>query len=208
MSDAVKIGFVPFSAAPKGVLVLFTDESLKFGPASAKLLGTAAAETVKRAATTSRFKGRSGSSLDILAPAELKVDRLIVTGTGKAGALKPEDFIKIGGATIGRLRANTEQVTIVAESPGGAMKPVDVAAIASGVRLRAYTFDRYKTKKKDDEERLKSSISFAVKDVAAAKKAFAPSDSVTDGVIVARDLVNEPPNILYPEEFANRAAQL
>ena len=41
MSDAVKIGFVPFSAAPKGVLVLFTDESLKFGPASAKILGSA-----------------------------------------------------------------------------------------------------------------------------------------------------------------------
>ena len=207
MSDAVKIGFVPFSAAPKGVLVLFTDESLKFGPASAKLLGTAA-ETVKRAAATSRFKGKTGSVLDILAPADLKADRLIVTGTGKAGALKPEDFIRIGGTTIARLRANAEQVTIVAELPGGAIKPADVAAIASGVRLRAYTFDRYKTKKKDDDERLKSTVSLAVKDVAAAKKAFAPADSVTDGVIVARDLVNEPPNVLYPEEFANRAAQL
>ena len=87
MSDAVKIGFVPFSAAPKGVLVLFTDESLKFGPASAKILGTAA-DTVKRAAATSRFKGKSGSSLDILAPADLKVDRLIVAGTGKSGALE------------------------------------------------------------------------------------------------------------------------
>jgi leucyl aminopeptidase len=207
MSDAVKIGFVPFSAAPKGVLVLFTDESLKFGPASAKILGTAA-EIVKRAAAASRFKGKSGSSLDILAPADLKVDRLIVTGTGKAGALKTEDFIKIGGTTIGRLRSNAEQVTIVAELPGGAMKPADVASITSGVRLRAYTFDRYKTKKKDDDEQLKSNISIAVKDVAAAKKAFAPVDSVTDGVMVARDLVNEPPNVLYPEEFAKRAAQL
>jgi len=207
MSDAVKIGFVPFSAAPNGVLVLFTDESLKFGPASGKPLGTAA-ETVKRAAAASRFKGKNGSVLDILAPAGLKADRLIVTGTGKAGALKQEDFIRIGGTTIARLRANAEHVTIVAELPGGAIKPADVAAIASGVRLRAYTFDRYKTRKKDDEERLKSTVSLAVKDAAAARKAFAPADSVTDGVIVARDLVNEPPNVLYPEEFANRAAQL
>ena len=208
MSDAVKIGFVPISATPKGVLVLFTDESLKFGPASAKLLG-AAAETVKRAAATSRFKGKSGSVLDILAPADLQVDRLIVTGTGKAGALRPEDFIKLGGATIGRIKGSAGQVTIVAELPAGSIKPADTASIAAGVRLRAYTFDRYKTKKKDDDdEKLKTTVSLAVKDVAAAEKAFAPADSVTDGVIVARNLVNEPPNVLYPEEFARRAAQL
>ena len=108
---------------------------------------------VKRAAATSRFKGKSGSSLDILAPAGLKVDRLIVAGTGKAGELKAEDYIKIGGATIGGCDASADAVTIVAELPGGAMKPDQTASIASGVRLRAYSFDRYKTKKKDDEAR-------------------------------------------------------
>jgi leucyl aminopeptidase len=207
MSDAVKIGFVPFSAAAKDVLVLFTDETLKFGPASAKLIG-GAADTVKRAAAASKFKGKNGASLDILAPAGLKIDRLIVVGTGKAGALKPEDYIKIGGATVGRLKSNTDSVTIVAELPGGAMQPADISAIASGVRLRAYTFDRYKTKKKDDDGRLKAAVSIAVDDLAANKKAFVAADSVTDGVLVARDLVNEPPNVLYPEEFARRASQL
>jgi leucyl aminopeptidase len=207
MSDAVKIGFVPFSAAPKDVLVLFTDETLKFGPASAKLIG-GAADTVKRAAAASKFKGKNGASLDILAPAGLKIDRLIVVGTGKAGALKPEDYIKMGGATVGRLKSNTDSVTIVAELPGGAMQPADISAIASGVRLRAYTFDRYKTKKKDDDGRLKAAVSIAVDDLAANKKAFVAADSVTDGVLVARDLVNEPPNVLYPEEFARRASQL
>jgi leucyl aminopeptidase len=207
MSDAVKIGFVPFSATPKGVLVLFTDESLKVGPASAKVLGDAA-ELVKRAAAASRFKGKSGSSLDILAPAGLKVDRLIVAGTGKSGDLKPEDYIKIGGVTIGRLKSNADAVTIVAELPGGPMQPPDVASIASGIRLRAYSFDRYKTKKKDDEGQLKANVSIAVTDVGAARKAFAPVDTTTAGVLVARDLVNEPPNVLYPEEFAKRAAQL
>jgi leucyl aminopeptidase len=207
MSDAVKIGFVPFSAAPKGVLVLFTDETLRFGPASAKILGPAA-ETVKRAAAASSFKGKSGSSLDILAPSNLKVDRLIVAGTGKSGALKAEDYIKIGGATVARLKSGVSSVMIVAELPDGAMKPADVASMASGLRLRAYSFDRYKTRKKDDDSKLKATVSIAVADVGTAKKAFAPADSVTDGVLIARDLVNEPPNVLYPEEFAKRASQL
>jgi leucyl aminopeptidase len=55
MSDAVKVGFVPFSAASRGVLVVFCDDALKFGTATRKALG-AAANTVKRAA---RPKGTS-----------------------------------------------------------------------------------------------------------------------------------------------------
>ena len=87
MSDAVKVGFVPFSTAPKGILVVFCDDALKFGAATRKVLG-AAADTVKRAAETNQFKGKSGSTLDILAPEGLKVQRLIVVGTGKSSGLK------------------------------------------------------------------------------------------------------------------------
>ena len=89
------------------------------------------------------------------------------------------------------------------------MGPDQSASLASGIRLRAYKFDRYKTRKKDgDDAVLRADISMAVADVAAAKKAFAPVNHVVDGVIIARDLVNEPPNVLYPEEFARRASRL
>src|SRR5205823_7678968 len=65
------------------------------------------------------------------------------------------------------------------------------------------------TKKKDGEEvALKGDVSLAVDDVAAARKAFAPDAQIVDGVIMARELVNEPPNVLYPAEFARRASQL
>ena len=67
MSDAVKVGFVPFSAASRGILVVFCDDTLKFGAATRKALG-AAAGLVGRAAATNQFKGKSGSALDILAP--------------------------------------------------------------------------------------------------------------------------------------------
>ena len=42
MSDAVKVGFVPFSTAPRGILVIFCDDTLKFGAATRKALGEAA----------------------------------------------------------------------------------------------------------------------------------------------------------------------
>jgi leucyl aminopeptidase len=89
------------------------------------------------------------------------------------------------------------------------MKPEQAAAVASGIKLRTYKFDRYKTKKKDGEnDAMKADVSIAVDDVAAAKKAFSPDSHTVDGVIIARELVNEPPNVLYPEEFARRASQL
>ena len=135
MSDAVKVGFVPFSTAPRGILVVFCDDSLKLGVATRKVLGTAA-DLVKRAAATSHFKGKSGSTLDILAPGGLKVSRLIVVGTGKLSDLKDKDFLKFGGVAAGKLRAGNDTATIVAELPDGAMKPDQAAAVASGVRPR------------------------------------------------------------------------
>jgi leucyl aminopeptidase len=208
MPDAVKVGFVPFSGPLRGILVVFCDDALKFGPATAKALGPAAA-MIKRAAAANQFKGKTGSTLDFLAPEGVKASRLIIVGAGKLSGIKDNDFLKLGGTAAGKLRPGNEAVTIIAELPDGPMKPGQAAAIAAGVRLRAYKFDRYKTKKKDGEDAaLNAEISLAVGDVAAAKKAFASDDHIVDGVIIARDLVNEPPNVLFPVEFARRASQL
>jgi len=122
MPDAVKVGFVPFSTAPRGILVVFCDDTLKFGAATRKTLG-AAANLVRRAADTNQFKGKNGSTLDILAPEGLKASRLIVVGAGKLSAIKDNDFLKLGGTAASKLRAGNDAVTIIAELPDGAMKP-------------------------------------------------------------------------------------
>ena len=54
MSDAVKVGFVPFSASPRGNVVVFCDETLKLGAVTRKALGRAA-DTVNRAAAVNQF---------------------------------------------------------------------------------------------------------------------------------------------------------
>jgi len=208
MTDAVKVGFVPFSGALSGILVVFCDDGLEFGPATRKALG-AGAGLIKRAAETNQFKGKNGASLDILAPEGLKAKRLIVMGVGKPAELKDNDFLKLGGAVAGKLRAGTDAVTIIAEFPKGSMTADQAATVAAGIRLRAYKFDRYKTKKEEGEETaLRANLSIAVGDATAARKAFVPNAHIVDGVITARDLVNEPPNILFPIEFARRAGQL
>ena len=133
MSDAVKVGFVAFSAAARGVLVVFCDDALKFGEATRKALGKAA-DTVKRAAAANQFKGKSGSTLDIPAPEGIKADRLIVIGVGKVADIKEKDFLKFGGVTAGKLNGASEQVTVIAELPEAAMS-ADAAAATSSTAI-------------------------------------------------------------------------
>jgi leucyl aminopeptidase len=82
------------------------------------------------------------------------------------------------------------------------------AHMAMGAKLRVYRFDKYKTREKDDSKPTLKSMNFLVTDVAAARKLHGPLDRVADAVSFARDLVSEPPNVLYPESLAERCKRL
>src|SRR5436853_2230873 len=208
MADARRVGFGPIAAPAGGVLMVFADHNLQFGPRTRSVLGSAA-ELVARAAKAERFTGKSGSALDIVAPAGLKASRLVVIGTGKAAERKPQDVAKLGGIIIGRVPAAAAEATVLLEFANGPLKPDAAADVALGATLRAYSFDRYKTKRKEGEDApAKARVTLGVADLAGARKAWAARGAVADGVVLARDLVNEPPNVLYPVEFARRAAGL
>ena len=208
MANDLKLGFAPFRTPSKGVLVVFCDDSLKFGAATRKVLGKAA-DSVAQAAAAERFTGKSCAALDIVLPADLKVGRLTVIGTGKTDGLKSKDFLKLGGAAAGKVPGSGGDATIVADLPGGPMSPDAVADLAAGAKLRAYKFDRYKTKRKEDEEKRGTvHLTVAVANPSAATRSWGARGGIADGVMLARDLINEPANVLYPEEFARRAGAL
>src|SRR5215472_14945260 len=208
MAAALKFVFNPF-AARRDVLILFCAENLKFGPASRRIVSRMG-DGFRRAAAADRFTGKNGSSLDLIAPAGLDVPRLVVVGTGKPSALTPRDLTKLGGIAMGKLSKGAAAATIFAELGSGALKAEQVADLALGARLRGYSFDLYKTKRKEDEEETPKRIelSFACSNPASAEKAWTRRAPIADGVVFARDLVNEPGNVLYPGEFARRASGL
>ena len=204
-----KLAFGAFGAPNTGVLIVFCEEGLKFGAATRKALAPTG-DLVQRSAAADKFTGKSGSALDIVAPAGLKVTRLVVVGAGKGGKLKTQDYVKLGGIAMGKVPPRAEAATIFAELAGGSLKPDQAAELALGTQLRGYVFDRYKTKRKEGEEApAKPAITIAVGNASAAKKAWEQSrEPVADGVIMARDLINEPANVLYPDEFAKRTGVL
>jgi leucyl aminopeptidase len=165
---------------------------------------------VQRAAEADGFTGKSGTGLEIVAPAGLQVARLTILGVGRAGRLKTQDLVNLGGTAMGKVPVRAETATLFAEFAGGSLKPDQVAELALGTQLRAYSFDRYKTKRKEGEEApVKTAVTIAVGNVAGAQRAWERSrEPVAQGVIMARDLINEPANVLFPEEFARRASAL
>jgi len=208
MADRRRLEFRAFATPDKGVLVLFCEEGVKFGPAGRRAI-EACGDLVQRAAAADKFTGKSGTALEIVAPAGLEVSRLVVLGVGKVRKLRAQDFVKLGGTAMGKVPSSASDATIFAELASGALKPDQAADLALGTKLRAYVFDRYKTKRKDGEEPpAKSQITIAVANPAAAQKSWSSREGVADGVVMARDLINEPANVLYPIEFARRTQAL
>ncbi|MFG1347027.1 leucyl aminopeptidase [Xanthobacter autotrophicus DSM 431] len=206
MSEPVTLSFARLTAAPKGVLIVLTDESLAFGTQTQKVLKGADA-ALTRAFDAERFKGKAWSTVDLLAPAGLDAPRLVVISVGKAGDLKASDFLKLGGLIAGKIPASAREASVLLDLPGTKIAAEAAADVALGIRLRSYSFDRYKTKKKDENERAGLAVTLLVSDEAGSKKAAIARDAVGDGVLFARDLVNEPANVLDPPEFARRAEE-
>ena len=208
MPSAVKFDFKPLTSPPRGVLVVFCAEHLKFGPATRRALAPIE-HVVRRAAPADRFTGKNGTSLDIVAPSGIDVPRLVIVGIGKESELNSRDIVKLGGIAMGKVPTAAATATVFAEFGSGALKADQIADLALGSRLRAYAFDLYKTKRKEDEERPgKVEVAFACANPDAAKKAWSRREALADGVVLARDLVNEPANVLYPGEFARRTSAL
>jgi leucyl aminopeptidase len=206
MSRPLRLEFTGLETPRRGVLILFCEEGVKFG-ASARAALAPSGDLVGRAAAADGFKGKNGSVLEIVAPTGLDATRLVVIGIGRGRGLKSQDFVKLGGTAMGRIPARATGATLLLDMPGGT--PAHTADMALGVFLRAYAFERYKTKRKEDEEPPREvKVTLATGHVAAARKEFAGRAAVGEGVAIARDLVNEPANILYPEELARRAGRL
>lgn len=213
MSEFMTIDFAPLgqvradgSAAPAETLVVFVDGDLKPGAATADALG-AAAPLIEAAAAVANFKGKAKSSLDLLAPAGLAYGRLLVIGLKSKTASAGNDGIALGGYVMGKLRAGS-RVTVLFDLPGRETGPQAAADFAQGLQLRAYRFDRYKTKKEDGDKEGAVAVTVAVARPDEARELTARASCIADGVELARTLVNEPGNVLYPVEFARRAAEL
>src|SRR5690606_42055591 len=108
--------------------------------------------TLDRAAPLVEFSGKAGTNVEVLVPVGSRAERLVAIGVGKTSELDEHGWMKCGGTVAASLRKNRKS-TVVADLPDGSATGRDAAALAAGMLLRTYSFDRYKTRKEDTKDK-------------------------------------------------------
>lgn len=200
------IRFVP--AASGDVVAVMAGDGAALLPA-AEAMDKAANGRLTKAMAAMRFTGAAGQVADILAPEGLDFARVLVIGVGKLDAADGLAVERWAGHAVKRvLTSGAEKLVLQPDALPGVSKADAGSHAALGARLAAYRFDTYRTKLKPEQKPTLNAVEIAM-DGAAAARARADKDSaIVEGVFFARDLVSEPPNVLYPESFAERLRDL
>ena len=190
------ISFVAYDATPEhGAVILPVREGDVMGGAVSDV-NEATDGALARAIADAGYTGAEGATLTLFGLQPYTRIDLIGLGDGALDRNAFETF----GARAGKLvrDADTVSTRILwsgAEEAG--------AHIAFGARLGAYAFNVYKT---TDVTPVGETLEIAVANADDAASAWSGDwRHLADAVTLGRDLATEPPNVLYPESFVERA---
>lgn len=154
---------------------------------------------ITNAIAVSGIGKKFGQTLLLTAPAP-SINHVLLIGLGDKN-LNQSCVENLGGMIFGKLEKTCESVAIFAD-PSICPTCDDVSArIGSGAYLRSWKFNKYKP---SDQAKLTKVIVLAA-DPDAAGKIWTNLKNIAEGVHMARSLVSEPANVLYPESFATYA---
>lgn len=156
------------------------------------------------AAKDGPFTAKWGQTCVLPLPSWSGLTRLVLVGIKPEKKTKSADYATLGGKIVAALKGCGARVAILpVHDKKQGLHGTALANIAEGMALATYTFDKYKTPKKDADKNTLSVIGIDVTDKKTTDL-IAAHLNLAAGVALTRDLGNEPPNMLYPETFAKR----
>ena len=194
----MKVSFVNKLSEKKETLVIVSDKSSMPKIAG---LGQKTLNSINLAIKNENFKFNKLQTLEIISSDKLGYSKIIIIGLGEDPSISLRESDLIGGK-ITQLNSKTNSNIDVLVSKN-ISNDESMLRIGYGSILATYKFDKYKSKKS------KTNFSKTIKLVSnknsrSLSKKFNHNKSVAQGVFLARDLVNEPSNILNPEDYAKR----
>lgn len=200
----MKVSFVASNKAASGVAVVPVFEGRKLHGA-AKSYREDSKGQVFAAMQAAGFSGEKDEGLPIYAPAGSEVDGLSFFGVGKRSEFDAEMF----GAQVMQVHRTKGEKALNLHLDGLKLAPEEAARAAVGARLAAYHFFKYRTKLAPFKETTVTTIKVVCDDPAKARAAYNKFyGPICDGQLLARDLVNEPSNVLHPKSYRDRIKKL
>ena len=138
---------------------------------------------------------------------------VLVVGLGKHQDLTLDRARQFAGTAARTVRARGyKRLTLPVLRDRGLGSAQRVAqAMTEGALLGLYRYDRLKSVPKEERNKRIDALTLVVErssEVAEAKRAVAKAEKVVDGVVLARDLINGPSNVVTPTVMANEARKL
>lgn len=188
------VRFEPAMAQAGGTLVLpLAAEAELAGRAAA--LDAATRGSIARALTAADFKYAARATLSLRGVGAWR--RVLVVGLGE----KPDEAsIQAAGIAAGRaLVQEKEAVTVL----GGGLGADRSAALATGMGIGQYRPDLYNTGRPAP---VTDAITIVGEGAGEARASYERrGKALVDAMLWARDIANEPANVVYPEIFVERA---
>ncbi|MDO5495617.1 MAG: leucyl aminopeptidase, partial [bacterium] len=144
--------------------------------------------------------GATGSAYEVLRAPGTELGYKVVVFVGLGKALTLEQLRRGAGAAV-RVLQGVESLHVALPADDAEA----VAAVAEGIGLGSYRFERYKEQK---AAAAKAVILSPVAKSAEAKTALDRAVVLSEAVNATRELVNTPANDLYPETFADHAREV
>ncbi len=160
-------------------------------------------KAMSEGAEAARFKGRPGQVFDGFVERDGQVLRLVLAGAGeKTAEDRHASLERAGGALAAKYQCSGDAVLVLDVAQSG-LSGEEIACVLMGLRLRNWRYDIYRTKMKDEMKvTLKGVTVIGAPD--GAEAAWAEAAHVAEGVEFTRELVTEPPNVMYPASFVER----
>jgi len=157
--------------------------------------------------------GEFGSSRTLYDVQGMHGHRAIFVGAGQEKDLSLHQLRALAAKVAGKLEksgARTAALYLTELDVKGASIADKVQAVAEGVWLGLYKFNKYQSKAKENKRALRA-VNIMVlsrRDLDEAEDGLRKAKAVASGTIFARDLSNEPGNVCTPEWLGNEAAAL
>ncbi|HEX6477861.1 MAG TPA: leucyl aminopeptidase [Ktedonobacteraceae bacterium] len=154
------------------------------------------------------FKGSLGELTTIHSMGKLAAKRVVIVGLGKESRLSPKGMRRAVATAVRHLQNTGAHELALAMDWEDAEQLVQ--AEVEGALLGLYIFRKYQHSNTDGKERGVSKIQILAGNAndERLKQALQRGMVFAEATNFARDLVNEPPNVLTPTEMANRASTM
>jgi len=151
-------------------------------------------------AAVEEFSGKAGSTL--LAPTygAIAAQRVLLVGIGQGSATE----LRNAAGTAGNQSRGKGARAVAFALPGTNLPAGGIVALAEAFAEGNYRFDRYKS----EASRKAAAESVTFVGLSADEAGIARAEAMIAGQTLARDLVNEPAAVVYPESLADVAKGL